>query len=74
MSWYGFGWVRDSWIRLCGPFPTLGECSRALSLAGREHGLPDKLLVMTGAMPPDFVPRDARAKPSSTRVTGLEDP
>jgi hypothetical protein len=73
MSWYGFGWVRDSWIRLCGPFPTLGECHRALSVAGREHGLPDKLLVMTGGMAPSFVPRTP-ARASKCSAIELDEP
>lgn len=60
MDWFGFGWVDDRWVRLCGPFSALSPCSRELGRIGRERGIPDKWLVLTGGGPPRFVPYDAK--------------
>ena len=59
MNWFGWGWTRSGWVRLCGPHPTIGECSHQLRKVWEERGIPDRRRVMTGGAPPSFTPRPA---------------
>jgi hypothetical protein len=40
-EWYG--WLRrdrrHKWERVCGPFPTIGECSKALGVELAQRGI-----------------------------------
>jgi len=53
-EWYG--WLRrdrrHKWQRVCGPCPTLVECSRQLGAEARRQGVPDRnTCITTGAEP-----------------------
>jgi hypothetical protein len=56
MNWYG--WLRrdrrHKWERVCGPYSTIGECSRQLGIELAKRGLLERYSCMTtGACPRD---------------------
>lgn len=80
MDWYGWLWNGSQWERVCGPFASLSDCSRALGRIGTERGIPGKQQVMTGGSQPRFVPTHgfaqagrSGAKPARSSTTALED-
>lgn len=63
-EWYG--WLRrdrrHKWQRVCGPFSTMAECSRALGAEAKRQGVAERNTCMTtGSYPRDVQAANAAA-------------
>jgi hypothetical protein len=67
-TWYG--WCRrdrrQKWLEVCGPFPIIGECSKALGVELARRGILERNSCMTAGS----YPRDVEAGLASTLTHG----
>jgi hypothetical protein len=55
MSWTGWLWIGDTWVKACSA-PTIGEAARQLGVLGEWRGIPTWMQVLTAGCPPAFMP------------------
>lgn len=57
MEWFGYLFIDNDWLRVTGPHPGLGECSRETGRIARDLGVLDRDTCMTHGAKPGFRPR-----------------